>query len=302
MNTTEINVHQVLIENLEAVRNEYLQLGDKREREALLLQTLKNATGDMNEMVGSNLLNIITHYTTANNLNLDQLVHFLSAIMDNPVDNIVQLRELQDDFDSKFNTSTSTVMYQYELPEKVSAERHKNATRYVPSPVEAVHIAMRALPEYNVHYDDFVFIDIGSGMGRNLLLASHYPFRKIMGVEISSHLHNIAEQNIARYKMSEQQCDQFELQCVNALDFSFPETDMVLYFYEPFSAVIADSFFRKLEHFLENRKHKVVLIFLPIVYAVVKQSSVFSFRSNLATPEMAGTSKGYFTYSVYTNF
>ncbi len=46
---------------------------------------------------------------------------------------------------------------------------------------------------------DFTFIDLGSGKGRVLLMASEYPFQKIIGVEFMPELHRAAQKNIAGY-------------------------------------------------------------------------------------------------------
>jgi predicted RNA methylase len=46
----------------------------------------------------------------------------------------------------------------------------------------------------------FSFVDFGSGKGRVLLVASHYPFREVVGVEFSPELQKIAEGNIRSTK------------------------------------------------------------------------------------------------------
>jgi hypothetical protein len=43
-------------------------------------------------------------------------------------------------------------------------------------------------------FSDFTFIDIGSGKGRVLLMASDYAFRRILGVELLPALHHIAQE------------------------------------------------------------------------------------------------------------
>src|SRR6476646_1262783 len=46
---------------------------------------------------------------------------------------------------------------------------------------------------------DFTFIDLGCGKGRVLLMASDYPFQKIVGVEFMPDLVGAAQKNIAGY-------------------------------------------------------------------------------------------------------
>ena len=45
-----------------------------------------------------------------------------------------------------------------------------------------------------IRHDDFVFIDFGSGKGRCLLLATEWPFRRIVGVELSAELNHVARE------------------------------------------------------------------------------------------------------------
>jgi len=84
-----------------------------------------------------------------------------------------------------------------------------------------------------IEFDRFTFVDIGSGKGRTLLMASEYPFRKIVGVELIAELHDAAEENIRDYHSATQRCRQIEAVCVDACEFVFPETPLVLYLFNP---------------------------------------------------------------------
>ncbi len=50
-----------------------------------------------------------------------------------------------------------------------------------------------------IDYRQFVFVDFGFGKGTALLLATEFPFKRIIGVEFSPELHRIAEENIKRF-------------------------------------------------------------------------------------------------------
>src|SRR5690242_13468196 len=62
---------------------------------------------------------------------------------------------------------------------------------------------MAALLSVDVRHEDFVFIDFGSGKGRALLMASEFPFRKVIGIEFSPELHAVAQNNIRQYRHRE---------------------------------------------------------------------------------------------------
>lgn len=86
---------------------------------------------------------------------------------------------------------------------------------------------------------DFTFIDLGAGKGRALLMASDYPFQRIMGVEFMPDLCRDARENIAAYSASHsndrQKCRQIEMVCLDACDFWFPLDPLVVYLFNPFS-------------------------------------------------------------------
>jgi SAM-dependent methyltransferase len=85
-----------------------------------------------------------------------------------------------------------------------------------------------------VDFQSYTFIDLGSGKGRALLLASMYSFTHIVGVEVQPELDAIARQNIARFSEPGQQCHNIESLCADARDYDFPLTDIVLYLFNPF--------------------------------------------------------------------
>jgi SAM-dependent methyltransferase len=82
---------------------------------------------------------------------------------------------------------------------------------------------------------DFSFIDLGSGKGRVLLMASDYPFKKIIGVEFMPGLHHAAQANIPGYSNHRQQCGKIETVRMDARDFQFPLEPLVVYLFNPFS-------------------------------------------------------------------
>jgi SAM-dependent methyltransferase len=106
---------------------------------------------------------------------------------------------------------------------------------------------------------EFTFIDIGSGKGRTLLLASDYPFRKIIGVELFPELHAAAERNIEAYRSPDQKCTAFELHCMDATQFQFPEDNLFLQFADPFPAHVLEKVLANLERSLEAHPRKIFI-------------------------------------------
>lgn len=95
------------------------------------------------------------------------------------------------------------------------------------------HDALRALP---VDPTGFTFVDYGSGKGKALLMASDYPFRRIVGVEYAPLLHQTALRNIALYRSPTQRCRDIVALEQDALGFAPPDGPLVCFFFNPFDA------------------------------------------------------------------
>src|SRR6516225_8353137 len=69
------------------------------------------------------------------------------------------------------------------------------STGHLGIPPPALTEAISWLP---IAHEAFTFVDIGCGKGRALMVASAFPFRRLVGVEISPELCEIARANTAR--------------------------------------------------------------------------------------------------------
>jgi len=129
------------------------------------------------------------------------------------------------DFDHGVDTTWATISLRTRFRELLSGGQ------YQPSEPELFHQILRALP---TSPDGFTFIDLGSGKGRTLLMASDYPFRRIVGVELLAEFEVIARGNIERYRGAQQKCFALESQQGDAREFTFPEEPTVVYLFNPF--------------------------------------------------------------------
>jgi SAM-dependent methyltransferase len=88
--------------------------------------------------------------------------------------------------------------------------------------------------EAHVDFREFTFLDLGSGKGRTLLMASDYPFRRIVGVELLPSLDEIARENLRQYKSDSQRCFALESICADATRFPLPPEPLLMYLFNPF--------------------------------------------------------------------
>jgi SAM-dependent methyltransferase len=121
---------------------------------------------------------------------------------------------------------------------------------------------------------DFVFIDLGSGKGRTLLMASDYPFRRIVGVELLPALHSIAQENLSKYHGEAQKCFALEAICGDACEFDFPAEPTVLYLFNPFPEAGLRHVLANLEESLRAHARALyVLYHNPLLEPVLAQST-----------------------------
>jgi SAM-dependent methyltransferase len=160
---------------------------------------------------------------------------------------------------------------------------------YQPTESALFHEMLEALREQG-HADlhDFVFIDLGSGKGRTLLMASDYPFQRIVGVELMPALHQAAQDNLSKYRSESQKCFALESICADATEFPFPDEPTVLYLFNPFPEAGLRRVIANLEQSLRARPQAVyVLYHNPLLERVLGKSA--------ALRKIAGTHQ----YAIY---
>jgi hypothetical protein len=146
---------------------------------------------------------------------------------------------------------------------------------YQPTEAALFHEILDALhKQSNVDFHDFVFIDLGSGKGRTLMMASDYSFRRIVGVELLPELHQAAQGNLNKYRRESQKCFAMESICADAAGFLFPPEPIVLYLFNPLPEDGLRRVISNLERSLRERPRVVyVLYHNPLLEHVLGEST-----------------------------
>jgi SAM-dependent methyltransferase len=110
-----------------------------------------------------------------------------------------------------------------------------------------------------IDYSEFTFIDLGSGKGRTLLMASDYPFRQVLGVELLPELHQIAVENISKYNGGV--AARVHSICGDARFFEFPGAPTVLFLFNPFPQPVLQAVLGRLMHSLQKHPRVVYVIY-----------------------------------------
>jgi len=108
--------------------------------------------------------------------------------------------------------------------------------------------------------EDDVLVDIGSGMGRVVLMAARHPFKRVIGIERAADLTQIARDNLAagRHRL---RCADIELLTVDALEWEVPDDLTVVYLYCPFPDEVLGPVLAKLIESLDRRPRSLRLLY-----------------------------------------
>lgn len=170
------------------------------------------------------------------------------------------------DWDYRVNTTSATVSFRDRLIGSFSSA-------YQPTDPAFFHDMMGCLP---ISFAEFTFLDLGSGKGRTLLMASDYPFRRILGLELLPSLHQIAQENIQLYKSQGQQCFAIESVCGDARNFPFPLEPLVVYLFNPFPEDVLRQVIENLKQSLQQHPRPAYLVYHnPVLPFVIDDSGIF---------------------------
>jgi len=106
------------------------------------------------------------------------------------------------------------------------------------------------------------FIDIGAGKGRGLLIASKYPFKEVLGIELNPSLAALAQKNIAHWIKTQEYLAPVTLIEQDATEFYFPAGPCLLFLFHPFESAVMYKLIRRIETQFAKRPGTVDLIYV----------------------------------------
>jgi SAM-dependent methyltransferase len=133
-----------------------------------------------------------------------------------------------------------------------------DVVHYAPSRPKRFLRLLEILP---IDYSRFVFVDIGAGKGRALLLAAQFPFKRIIGVEFAPKLAAIARKNAEEFTPREKPKARIEVICANALEYELPPENLVIYLFNPFGGATFDRFVMKAERSLRENPRMLYFVY-----------------------------------------
>ena len=144
-----------------------------------------------------------------------------------------------------------------------------------------------AMGSLGINFSNYLFVDVGSGKGKMLLLASHFPFPEIIGIEYAPGLHAVALKNIQGLRTKTGTRTNIVSINADALTWDLPNRPTVYFLYNPFDLAITKAFFAKLGQHAERTRTANLMIY-GNVRGVAEREEAFSsprsLRLKLKTP------------------
>ncbi|KAA1258218.1 Methyltransferase domain protein [Rubripirellula obstinata] len=164
----------------------------------------------------------------------------------------------------------------------ISDEDKQHADKYKPTRARYFRKIMAKLDLPR----DGVFVDVGCGKGRILLLAAEHGFDRVVGLEISPALCEIAKRNVATFQESTPTASSINVVCTNILDYQMDGSETVFFLYSPFDRPVTDSFLRMIRQSLTDHPRDLWLIIDEFRFPellkddeLLKQSLVYEYGS-----------------------
>jgi SAM-dependent methyltransferase len=142
---------------------------------------------------------------------------------------------------------------------KIPSQNWIEGINYVPIAPEVFNCVLSCL---EIAWEEYTFVDYGSGKGRALLLASEYPFKQIIGLEFSPDLHQAAETNIGLYRSRSQKWRNIQSLNIDFTQFDLPKEPLVLYFNHPCRERVLHEVVKRIGEFLLTSPYPLYLVYL----------------------------------------
>lgn len=157
-------------------------------------------------------------------------------------------------FDKRYQLDTRSEVAIDDLD--ISQEDKQHADKYKPTRARYFRKIMEKvdLPR------DGVFVDVGCGKGRILLLAAEQGFNQVVGLEISPALCQIAERNVETFKEARPKTGSIKVVCTNILDYQMDGSETVFFLYSPFGCSVTEQFLEMIRQSLKDHPRDLCLI------------------------------------------
>lgn len=162
---------------------------------------------------------------------------------------------IHDTFDRRYGVRTTDYI---EVTESdIDSPNRVHAGAHGATPERVMRNILRHLP---IDPPQYTFVDLGSGMGRVVLLASELPFARVMGIELSPTYCSIAEENLRTYK-GPRLCQNVAVEQGDVTDFEIPNGPTVYYMFSPFGLPVLERVLQRIRDSVLASPRRVLIAY-----------------------------------------
>lgn len=167
-------------------------------------------------------------------------------------------------FDAEHGLETSGLISGRELVSGHAHDLHSTAYYGIAPSIFKTAVSQWAasIAGAGLRFERYAFVDLGAGKGRALLLASEYPFRAVIGVELNADLALLAGSNAQRWKeLGRARC---EIEVVNqdATEFVWPPAPLLVFLFNPFGRPVLAKILQTLKQEADRTGQPVDVLYI----------------------------------------
>ncbi len=173
--------------------------------------------------------------------------------------------------DEQYGIETSGLIPAWLLRSGSTADAHANA--YAGCQPSCLRRGLSILPRP----ERLSFVDLGCGKGRGLAIASEWPFRRILGIELAPSLVTIAKRNAGIMRRTHPERRAIEVVAGDATSAPMPAGDLALFLHHSFGPALVQRMVRRMVILCRQTDREIFLVYENPVHAeLVEQTKQFT--------------------------
>jgi len=173
-------------------------------------------------------------------------------------------------FDRRYGTDTFR-----RIPREQIATPSENIVHCVNYGASKAVPFMRLMQRLNLPKNG-VFVDLGSGKGRAVMLAASYGFRKVIGIEFSGALCATANENLRKYLRKRPSASEIAIIESDVTQYQLRDDETVFFLLDPFNGPVLQQVLQNIRASLERIPRSIWLIYsVPRERELIDQSGIF---------------------------
>lgn len=174
-------------------------------------------------------------------------------------------------FDARYGTDTAR-----RIPREQIATNSENIVHCVNYGASKAMPFMKLMRTLKLPQEG-VFVDLGSGKGRAVMLATKYGFRKVIGIEFSGALCDAARANLEKFLRKCPSRSQVEIVESDVTKYQFNDEETVFFMLDPFNAPVLTEVLRNIRVSVGRKPRTIWLIYsVPREQHIIDQAGLFT--------------------------